>query len=367
MMKILYISNFLNLHQSTLWDLFVKNDVSFCFLSTSNVSKEDNKPIETRDYCKYSLKMSDEVIRAFLDEFEIIIIGAVEDNRIFRYLPKNRIYFWNGEHFFKKKFLRLFRIARQSFCMRRRLKGIRPYLLCNSSYLSQSFGFMMLPYKMSFRFSYFPPTNNKIASLRQSNSYKLTYIGRLLDWKRPLVSLNVLRLLIGKHANARLEIIGEGKMLPAIMAAVKRFNLSDRVTFNRFIPHDHVLYKLCQTDIFVFASNHKEGWGAVLNEAMSCGCVVFACSLAGSTNYLIKDGYNGFTWKTKKELKKKIELFESMTDDEIWQIRINAYKTINGLWNEKVAAERLYAVCRSLFNQEKVPNFSEGPMSIESK
>lgn len=51
-------------------------------------------------------------------------------------------------------------------------------------------------------------------------------------------------------------------------------------------------------DIFTFTSNKREGWGAVLNEAMSCGCACVVSDLIGAAPYLIKAGINGYTFKT---------------------------------------------------------------------
>jgi glycosyltransferase involved in cell wall biosynthesis len=46
-------------------------------------------------------------------------------------------------------------------------------------------------------------------------------------------------------------------------------------------------------DIFAFPT-HADVWGLVLNEAIACGLPVVASSVAGATEDLVKDGWNGF-------------------------------------------------------------------------
>ena len=61
-------------------------------------------------------------------------------------------------------------------------------------------------------------------------------------------------------------------------------------------------------DIFIFTSDRQEGWGAVLNEAMDSGSTVVASDAIGSSPFLIKDGQNGFLFKSEnhKSLYQKV-------------------------------------------------------------
>ena len=53
--------------------------------------------------------------------------------------------------------------------------------------------------------------------------------------------------------------------------------------------------------IYCLTSDKNEGWGAVLNEAMSSGCCPVSSIEAGATPYLVKDGVNGFSFDLKKK------------------------------------------------------------------
>ena len=54
-----------------------------------------------------------------------------------------------------------------------------------------------------------------------------------------------------------------------------------------------------KSHIHLFTSNHLEGWGAVVNEAMNSGCAVVANREAGAVPYLIEHG---------KEIARKCDL-----------------------------------------------------------
>jgi len=46
-------------------------------------------------------------------------------------------------------------------------------------------------------------------------------------------------------------------------------------------------------DALIFPT-HSDPWGLVVNEAMSCGLPVIATNVAGCTEDLVRDGWNGF-------------------------------------------------------------------------
>ncbi|MDD4509913.1 MAG: glycosyltransferase family 4 protein, partial [Oscillospiraceae bacterium] len=117
------------------------------------------------------------------------------------------------------------------------------------------------------------------------------------------------------------------------------------------------------SDIFLFTSNRKEGWGAVVNEAMSSGCAIVASSETGSVPFLIKDGYNGFVYyrNNQKELYEKVEklVFNSSLRETMGE---NAYLTMKNMWSPENAANRLIKLCEGLL-QGAPPVFEDGPCS----
>ena len=122
-----------------------------------------------------------------------------------------------------------------------------------------------------------------------------------------------------------------------------------------------------ESDIFLFTSDRQEGWGAVLNEAMASGCVCFANIAAGSTRFLIKQGFNGFSYRNLNQLKKMI--LEAINNKEsLLNISLNATKTILGTWNANVAAENIIGLYTSIKSgieiQKKYINNGPGTLIV---
>jgi glycosyltransferase involved in cell wall biosynthesis len=97
-----------------------------------------------------------------------------------------------------------------------------------------------------------------------------------------------------------------------------------------------------KSDIFLFTSDKNEGWGAVMNEAMSSACVPIACREIGSAPYLVQHGENGLIYDKRG----KNSLYANVTrllDDAALRERLqkNAYETMQKVWNADTAADRL--------------------------
>ena len=120
-----------------------------------------------------------------------------------------------------------------------------------------------------------------------------------------------------------------------------------------------------EAGIYLFTSDRREGWGAVLNESMNSGCAVIASHAIGSTPYLIEDNVNGLIYRSGDVdmLYKKIKC---LLDDHSKQERLGreAYKTMVEEWNASVATERLVTLSKSILSGEKYPDlYSSGPCS----
>ena len=119
-----------------------------------------------------------------------------------------------------------------------------------------------------------------------------------------------------------------------------------------------------QADIFLFTSGFEEGWGAVLNESMNCGCAVVASHAIGSVPYLIKNKYNGIIYKYK-DIENMYDCVEYLMDsvEEREKIGRNAYKTIINEWNENIAAYRVLKLIKNYSSGEFYDTFQDGPCS----
>ncbi len=56
-----------------------------------------------------------------------------------------------------------------------------------------------------------------------------------------------------------------------------------------------------RSEIYLVTSDRKEGWGAVVNEAMNSGCAVVADHMIGAAPWLIRQGENGWMYRDGEE------------------------------------------------------------------
>ncbi|MDE7267280.1 MAG: glycosyltransferase family 4 protein, partial [Lachnospiraceae bacterium] len=144
---------------------------------------------------------------------------------------------------------------------------------------------------------------------------------------------------------------------------VKRFELSDEVTFHGFQPPQNVRRYMEEADIFLFTSNYLEGWGAVLNESMNSACAVVAGHGIGAVPFLLKHEENGLVYKTGNFNEFRDYVLRLCTDEALRKrLGINAYHTITEVWNPIEAAKRLYRFSEGLLRGE-VLSEKTGPLS----
>jgi glycosyltransferase involved in cell wall biosynthesis len=96
----------------------------------------------------------------------------------------------------------------------------------------------------------------------------------------------------GPRLAARLRIVGDGPLRPAIEAAVAEHGLADRVRFEGFLSHRQVLPLLDECDVALFLSTAESTSLAAL-ECMAKGCLV-VCSNAGAFPRFVRHGATGF-------------------------------------------------------------------------
>lgn len=128
--------------------------------------------------------------------------------------------------------------------------------------------------------------------------------------------------------NIELTVIGSGEEKSALK------KLSERAVFLGQLPHDEVLKKMRESDIFILPSVN-ETFGMVYLEAMAAGCIT-VCTKNDGVDGIIKDGENGFLCEPNvKSIKKVLQkIIVANNKDEIL---INSYKTISEYTSEITA------------------------------
>ena len=105
-------------------------------------------------------------------------------------------------------------------------------------------------------------------------------------------TLEAFARLAGDYPDATLTIVGIGEMEAQLRARIAALGLERRVTLTGGLPHEAVLARMANSDLFVLPS-WGEGYGIVYIEAMAAGCIAVGARGEGIED-TITDGENGF-------------------------------------------------------------------------
>ena len=105
-------------------------------------------------------------------------------------------------------------------------------------------------------------------------------------------TLEAFARLAGEYPDAMLTIVGIGEMEETLRVRIGQLGLQSRVTLTGGLPHEEVLRRMAQSDLFVLPS-WGEGYGIVYIEAMAAGCIAVGAKDEGIAD-TITDGENGF-------------------------------------------------------------------------
>lgn len=372
-MHITFVSNYINHHQIPVSDeLYKLTGGEYTFIQTEPMEKEriemgwdagaKDKPYvklfyEDVEGSKRLIQESDCVIFGGTEREELIIPRLMEGRFTIRY--SERIYKEGRWKFISPRGL----VKKYHDHIRFRKSNV--YMLCSGAYVKGDFKIIgAYPGKM-LKYGYFPKfcEYDDVHNMRRGNEKtNILWAARFIDWKHPEVMLKLASNLKREGLNVHIEMIGTGTMADEMKKQAVESDLTDYISFAGAKTPDEVRKMMLQADIFVSTSDHKEGWGAVVNEAMNSGCVTVAAKDIGVAPYLINDGENGFMYKAC-DVDKLTKIVRDMciNRDRRYSIGSNAYATIKNEWCAEVAAGRLYEFISD--PEHDMDRYKEGPVS----
>ncbi len=375
-MVITFVSNYINHHQIPFCDAMSSlfEDVDFHFVQAMPMEEKRINmgwAVDPKDYPYVSLFYED---KKYCEELilnsDVVIFGWTEG--LTSELEKKRLS--SGKLSFRVS-ERIYRGSRIKWLSPRGLmkkynEHIRyrkkpVYLLCAGAYVSADFKLIhAYPDKM-LKWGYYPDVKDRSFRVSETdNKIRLCWAGRFVKLKHPEYAIELCKELEKFGYDYELKMIGDGYMRQDLEKTVKDAGLSASVSFLGNLKPEEVTMHMKDSDVFLFTSNYLEGWGAVVNEAMQCGCAVVASREAGAVPFLINDGENGISYRNGdyEDFKKKVlSLFQEKY--KILQFAKNGYDTIEKIWNAKNASMEFVRFCREYIDGA-VPRPAEiGPMS----
>lgn len=375
-MKIVFVSNYYNHHQSALSQaLYRLTEGQYTFVQTEEMEADRKRlgwglQLPAFVKCSYESKEALRACRKLVMEADLVIVGGSPsvEKLVQRRIKSGKLVFRYSERVYKNA-----RTEKQ-----RLLRGIK-YHLCNfpykNVYLLSASAYAAGDYAKTgnfvdkaYRWGYFPEVkryDSPQALVADKAPGSILWVARLIDWKHPEACLSVARQLKAEGYDFRLDMIGNGPLEEQLRRQIQQEGLSDCVRLLGSMKPEQVRQHMENAGIFLFTSDFGEGWGAVLNEAMNSGCAVVSSHAIGATPYLVADGENGLIYQNgdTQDLCQKVK---SLLEDaeKRRQLGLQAYETMAGLWNPETAAQRLVELARRILSGETMPEcYEDGPCS----
>lgn len=379
-MTIVFFSNYINHHQVHFADeLYKLTSGNFYFVETMKLPEFRQKlgysDFSDRPYLIQTWKSDCNIKKAeeLCKNADVALFGGGD---ILKYqinrAKEKKISFEISERWFKKGIINILspNLIKNIVAYHTIFKYSPMYKLCCSAYTAGD-QYKLGSYKnRCYKWGYFTSvpegveveTRNQGVSTSKTTPH-LMWCGRFLRWKHPELPVKMAALLKEKGYKFKLDMYGSGSEEGAIRQLIQQLHVDDIVKTHGAKSNEEILHAMRQHDIFLFTSDKNEGWGAVANEAMGNGCVLVGSNEIGSIPFLIKDGENGFIFKSKdvESLTKKVEWLINHPEDRA-KFAQNGYKTIKEIWSPYNAAKNLIQLINDI-KSGKDTSITEGPCS----
>ncbi len=354
-MKLLFISNYINHHQIPFCNaMYALLGDEFAFLQTEPMEEERIRMGWQQDVDRPYLIRYYENPQAgdtLIAESKVVLFGGTDDESYIAERLRNRQPVVRySERIYKEGQWKAVspRGLRRKYLDHTRYRGQEVYMLCSGAYVPSDFHIVRAyPGKM-LRWGYFPETKvyDVDQLMQEKKPASILWAARFIDWKHPELALEVAKYLKEKGLAFHLNIVGGGNLTETVEKLIDEYELGESVSLLGFQTPTQVRGLMEESAIYLTTSDRREGWGAVINEAMNSGCAVVADHMMGAAPFLIEQGQNGYVYRDG-DLSMLCEEVERLVRDPglCRKLGTAAYETIQKEWNAETAAKRLVAFC----------------------
>ena len=372
-MKILLVTNIVSHHQLPVAIELSKivGEDNFLFAATSRPDKERLKNGWSNEYRQSWIVHPNEsandskIYEKFWHEADVVICGERLISKMQERVNNNKICFYMSERWWKppvgmlrlchpaylKMFLEFKQLSKSKYF---HYLPIGPFAARDMALVTS------MPYRVWAwgYFTAFPIVKSSMSESRGSDVTSILWIGRMIKCKRVDLLIKALAKLKKEGKIFKLILVGNGSERKRLEKLAKNLLGTSFYEFKEFIPADEVPSLMAQYDIYVLPSNAYEGWGAVVNEAMSVGCAVIASDKTGAGASLIEHGVNGLLFKSGSEDSLYDCLSELVNNKKlIKNFSVTSRLSIKENWTPAIAAERFVQLSFSLINNEQSASF----------
>ena len=386
-MKLVFYTNYLNIHQVLVADeLFKLLGDDFRFVATLPRNEKELKGGEdfsTRTYCILAAESwngRDAALR-LAREAEVCVFGACSQEYAVERAKKNPqgLSFEMGERWLKHGWLTIGSPVFRKWAWNyyRYYRKADFYKLCCSSFTAGDDKKLHAYKGRHFKWGYFTKVEENFveasdADVSTKGKVHILWCARFLLLKHPELVIELAARLKKDGYDFAIDMYGDvghlakhDKVYPRtkLESLIKELGVEDVVTLMGSRPNAEILEAMKDGDIFLFTSDHLEGWGAVANESMANGCVLVASDAIGSTKYLVKDRETGMVFRSC-DIESLYESVKFLLDnpEERKRIAEAGRRLMVEQWSPEHAAKSLLQLIDDL-NAGKETSIKEGPCS----
>lgn len=374
-MRVAFFTNFINHHQVHVADeLYKALGSDYTFVATEEIPRS----FKNSGYPDYSDRPY--LLKAYLEEnrveamrlaeeVDVLIIGSAPEVYVEKRLALNKLTFRYNERWFKDGYHHLLspRALWYYYNHHTKYRKHNLYMLCASAFTASDVAKVFAYPDKCFKWGYFTKVEEfdieKNLIEKRGEKVRIMWCARFIAWKHPELPVILAKRLKDSGYSFVIDMFGSGEELENTKQLAKQLGVEDVVEFRGNVQNAEILQEMRKHDIFLFTSDRNEGWGAVLNEAMSSGCAVVASNEIGSVPFLVKDRENGTIFRSES-IDSLYESVKYLIDNQQERERISrrAYETMLHMWSPANAAQRLLQLMNGLMNEQKV-EFLDGPCS----
>jgi glycosyltransferase involved in cell wall biosynthesis len=175
------------------------------------------------------------------------------------------------------------------------------------------------------------------------------YVGRFAPLKNVALLVDAFARLARRRERARLLLVGDGPLEPALRKQAEELRIHDRVKFAGSVPNRELAPYYSAADVFALPSKFDNSPNAVL-EAMACEVPVVATNVGGVPRY-VTDGKTGLLVETDPEA--LAEALEHLLSDAPLRTRLVAggSEMVRSRFSWRRSAVRLVELYERLLRQ----------------
>lgn len=151
-----------------------------------------------------------------------------------------------------------------------------------------------------YQFGYFRAINDwSLINSTQAPRRKrieVIFVGQLIERKGLDLLLEALQPLLADHPELHMAVVGSGNESKALQHKADALRMAEQVKFEGAVSSDMIQSRIAMADVLVLPSRW-DGWGMVVNEALSVGVPVIVSDRCGAAD-LIQHGINGFIFRS---------------------------------------------------------------------